>query len=151
MKKSIVIILLAAVIISCNSNDKNSEFTNVEFTLIAQDNLYGNGAEGIVEQNLIISNQTAWNDLIAQMNTVNNVSDNFTETDLNFSEHTIIAVFDEVKGNGGYSLELHIRSNSENIIVKVTDLVPEGNATTVMTQPFYIAKIQNSDLPILFE
>ncbi|MBJ7882650.1 protease complex subunit PrcB family protein [Gelidibacter salicanalis] len=149
--KNVLIILLSILVLSCSSDDSNSEMTNVVSTLIAKDNLYGNGVEGITEQNLIISNQTTWNDLITQMNSVNNVSDNFTETDIDFSEHTIIAVFDEIKGNGGHNLELNIMSNSENIIVNVTDLAPEGNATTVITQPFHIVKIQNSDLPIIFE
>jgi len=149
--KNILIILLSIFVLSCSSDDDNSNSTNIESTLIAKDNLYGNGAEGITEQNLIISNQTAWNNLISQMNSVNNVSDSFTVTDINFSEYTIIAVFDEIKGNGGHSLELSITSNSDHIIVNVTDLVPEGNATTVITQPFHIVKISNSDLPIIFE
>ena len=151
MKKNILIILLSIFVLSCSSDDDNSEMTNIESTLIAKDNLYGNGAEGITQRNLIISDQTAWNDLIAQMNSVNIVSDNFTETDINFSEYKIIAVFDEIKRNGGHSLELDIISNSENIIVNITDLAPEGDATTVITQPFHIVKILNSDLPIIFE
>ena len=151
MKKNILIILILIFVLSCNTDDDYSNSTHIESTLIAKDNLYGNGAEGITEQNLIISNETAWNNLITQMNSVNNVSDNFAETNINFSEYTILAVFDEIKGNGGHSLELSITSDSENIIVKVADLVPEGNATTVITQPFIIKKIQNSDLPIIFE
>jgi len=151
MKKKILIILLSVFVLSCSSDDDNSEMANVESTLIAKNNLFGNGAEGITKQNLIISNQTAWNDLISKMNSVNNASDNFTETDINFSEYTIIAVFEEIKGNGGHNLELNIMSNSENIIVNVTDLIPEGDATTVITQPFNITKIHNSDLPIIFE
>ena len=63
----------------------------------------------------------------------------------------MVLVFDEIKGNGSHSLELDIISNSENIIVNVTDLALEGNATTVITQPFHIVKISNSDLPIIFE
>ena len=137
--------------ISCTSNNDNQELTDLEFTLIAKENLHGNGAEGISEQNLIISDQTTWNNLITQMNSVNNVSDNFTKTDIDFSEYKIIAVFDEIKENGGHILELNIVWNSENIIVNITDLVPEGNATSVITQPFYIVKIQNTDLPIIFE
>jgi hypothetical protein len=137
--------------LSCNSDDDNSNPTNIKSTLIAKDNLYGNGAEGIEKQNLIISNQTAWDNLITQMNSVNNVSDSFTETNINFSEYTVIATFDEIRGNGGHSLELNITSNSENIIVNIIDSVPDGNATTVIAQPFNITKIQNSDLPILFE
>jgi len=80
MKKNILIILLSIFVLGCSSDDDNPEMTNIESTLIAKDNLYGNGMEGITQQNLIISDQTAWNDLIAQMNSVNNVSDNFTET-----------------------------------------------------------------------
>jgi hypothetical protein len=151
MKKNMLIILLSIFILSCNSDDDNSNPTNIKSTLIAKDNLYGNGAEGIAKQNLIISNQTAWDDLITQMNSVNNVSDSFTETNINFSEYTVIATFDEIRGNGGHSLELNITSNSENIIVNIIDSVPDGNATTVIAQPFNITKIQNSDLPILFE
>jgi hypothetical protein len=151
MKKNMLIILLSIFILSCNSDDDNSNPTNIKSTLIAKDNLYGNGAEGIAKQNLIISNQTAWDNLITQMNSVNNVSDSFTETNINFSEYTVIATFDEIRGNGGHSLELNITSNSENIIVNIIDSVPDGNATTVIAQPFNITKIQNSDLPILFE
>ena len=151
MKKNVLIILLSIFVLSCNSDDDNSGMVNIESTLIAKNNLFGNGDEGIIEQNLIISDQTAWNDLMTQMNSVNNVTDNFTETDIDFSEYKILAVFDEIKGNGGHSLELNIMSNSENIIVNVTDLAPEGNITTVITQPFHIVKILNSDLPIIFE
>uniref|UniRef100_UPI004048F7A1 protease complex subunit PrcB family protein n=1 Tax=Gelidibacter sp. TaxID=2018083 RepID=UPI004048F7A1 len=151
MKKSILLILVSIFTLSCSSDDNDSELANVETTLIAKDNLYGNGAEGINEQNMVITDQNAWNDLISQMDSVNTVSDHFSETDIDFSQYQIIAVFDELKANGGHSLELNIMANSENIIVNVTDIVPEGNATTVITQPFHIVKILNSDLPILFE
>jgi len=149
--KNLLIILLSILILSCSSNDYNPKMTNVESTLIAKDNLYGNGTEGISEQNLIISNQTAWNDLISQMDSGNNVSDNFIETDIDFSKYKIIAVFDEIKGKAGHSLELNIMANSENIIVNITDLSPKEIAASVITQPFHIVKIQNSDLPIIFE
>ncbi|WP_303317952.1 protease complex subunit PrcB family protein [Flavivirga abyssicola] len=149
--KNILIIFLSILVWSCISDDDNSKMTDVESTLIAKDNLYGNGAEGIIEQNLIISDQSNWNDLITQMNSVNNISDNFSETEIDFYEYKIIAVFDEIKGNGGHSLELNIVSNSENIIVNITYFAPKGNATTVITQPFHIVKIPNSDLPIIFE
>tara|TARA_B110000114_G_scaffold133888_1_gene140372 strand:+ start:183 stop:563 length:381 start_codon:yes stop_codon:yes gene_type:complete len=124
---------------------------NIESTLIAKDNLFGNGDEGIIEQNLEITDQKTFDNLISQMNTVNNVSDSFSEIDIDFSQYKVIAIFDEIRENGGHSLELNIKSNSENIIVNITDVVPEGNATTVITQPFHIVKISNSDLPIIFE
>ncbi|WP_299778710.1 hypothetical protein [uncultured Formosa sp.] len=151
MKKNILIILLCVLTFSCNSDDDTSEMTNIEFTLIAKENLFGNGNEGIAKQNLVISNQNDWNDLITQMNSENNVSDNFSEIDIDFSEFQIIAVFDEIKVNGGHILELNIMSNSENIIVNLTDLAPDGDVTSIVTQPFCIVKILKSDLPIIFE
>ena len=150
MKTNLLIVLVSILTLSCNS-DTDSVMVNIEATLIAKGNLYGGGVEGIAEQNMVINDQSTWNDLITQMNSVNNVSDNFSETAIDFSEYRVIAVFDEIKGNGGHLLELDIVSNSENIIVKVTDIAPQGNATTVITQPFYIVKIPASDFPVIFE
>jgi len=151
MKKNVLIILLSILVLSCNSDDDNSGTINIESTLIAKDNLFGNGEEGIIEQNMVITDQGVWENLIDQMNRVSNVSDNFSEIDIDFSEYTIIATFDEIKGSGGHSLELNIISNYENIVVKVTDLFPGGNDITVITQPYHIVKISNSDLPIIFQ
>lgn len=149
--KNALILLLSFLVLSCSSNDNEVPPTEIETILIAKDNLYGNGAEGIGEQNIIISNQSAWSSLMNQMNSVNNVSDSFSETNIDFSEYKIIAVFDEIKNSGGYSLELDVTLNSEAIIVSITDIVPEGNVTTIITQPFHIIKITKSNLPILFE
>lgn len=151
MKKNVIIILLSILVLSCNSDDDNSRTVNVESTLIAKDALYGNGREGISEQNLVITDQSNWNDLIDQMNTVNIESNNFSETDIDFSEYMVIAVFDEIRESGGYSMELNITSTPENIIVNVIDITPEGNDTTVIIQPYHIVKISTSDLPIIFE
>jgi hypothetical protein len=151
MKKNVLTILLSIFVLSCNSNDNNSGMVNIESTLISKGNLFGNGAEGIIEQNLIIADQISWNNLITQMNSANNVSNSFTETNIDFSEYIVIAVFEQIKVNGGHSLELNIISNSENIIVSVTNLGANGNATALITQPYHIVKIKNSDLPILFE
>ncbi|WP_296381106.1 protease complex subunit PrcB family protein [Winogradskyella sp.] len=133
-----------------NAKKENSEMRTTEFNVIAKGNLYGSGSEGIVAQNLVITNQNDWDKLISQMNSVNKVSDSFKETNIDFSKHTIIAVFDEVKGSGGHSLELTITTNSENTIVNITKIAPNGVATSVMTQPYYIIKIAKRNLPIEF-
>lgn len=135
----------------CTTNDDNEETLTIESNLISKANLFGNGEEGIPKQNLIVSDVTTWENLITQMNPVTNVSNNFSETNIDFSKYKIIAVFDEIKANGGHRLELDIETNLDNIIIGITDIAPEGNATTVITQPFHIVKITNSDLPILFE
>lgn len=151
MKKSVLIILLSIFFLGCNSDDDNSEMVDVESTLIAQDVLSGNGEEGIVQRNMVITDQSTWNDLITKMNSVNNESDKFSERDIDFSEYTVIAVFDEIRESAGYRVELNITSNLENIIIGVTVITPQGNNLAVMTQPYHIVKISTSDLPVIFE
>ena len=101
MKKSLVLIVLLCVF-NCktnieNTNTENVETKTMESKLVAKGNLYGSGAEGIDEQNMVITNQNDWDELITQMNSVNKVSDGFSETVIDFSQHTIVAVFDKVK------------------------------------------------------
>lgn len=146
-----ILILISILTLSCNSSDEDILIAGIESSLISQDNLYGNGSEGIVAQNLVISDQSTWNNLMTQMNSVNNVSENFAETTIDFSKYKVIAVFSELKSNGGHRLELDITSNSEKITVGVRTISPTGNAITVITQPYHIVKITTSELPIVFE
>ncbi|TYA92201.1 protease complex subunit PrcB family protein [Seonamhaeicola marinus] len=149
MKRSLFLILLPLFVLSCDSNE-TSENIKVDSTLISKGNLYGNGQENIDKQNIVLENQSSWNSLISKMDTVNNESDNFSETDIDFSKYTVIAVFEDIKANGGHALELNITSNSQTILVEVINTSPKGNATTVITQPYHIVKISKNDLPIVF-
>jgi hypothetical protein len=150
MRKNALVFLLLTLFISCSSGN-NYEMARIEYTSISKGNLYGAGNEGIVQQNMVITDQNSWNSLIVQMNSENNVSENFSEIDINFSKYKIIVIFDGVKPNGGHSIEVSIMSNSENIIVNITKFAPEGNATAVITQPYNIVKIPTSELSIIFE
>ena len=47
-----------------------------------------------------MSNTSDWNNLMTQMNSVNNVTDSFSETNIDFNQFEIIAVFDSVHDNG---------------------------------------------------
>lgn len=151
MKKYTVIILTVLFVVSCKCNQNNAKMVNAESVLIAKGNLYGAGAEGLTKQNKVIENQSDWEGLMSQMDKVNNVSDSFLETEIDFSKYTIIAVFNDVKGTGGHNIDLDISNTSENTLVRVNYTAPKGNATTVMTQPYYIARIQKNDLPIIFK
>ncbi|WP_299112389.1 hypothetical protein [uncultured Winogradskyella sp.] len=144
-----ILVLLFAL--NCKSTEHQTKMAKEDIVLIGKGNLFGSGAEGIEKQNLIVTGSDQWNGLLKKMNSVNNVSDSFSETKVDFSKYTLIAIFDDVKGTGGHSIELDINTNSENIEVNIDHKGPEGIATTVMTQPFYIVKIPKSDLPILFK
>lgn len=144
-----IVILLFAL--NCKSSENKAKMTKEAIVLIGKGNLYGSGSEGIEKQNLIVTSPEEWKDLLNKMNAVNKVSDSFSETDIDFSEYTVIAVFDEVKNSGGHSLNLVIQETKDKFLVEVLRKSPDGIATSVMTQPYYIVKVPKSELPIIFE
>jgi hypothetical protein len=154
MKKHLIPFTFLLVLFGC-STDINQELETtpaaIESKVIAQGNLYGDGAEGISKDNLIIKYEIDWNELISKMNTVNTETDNFSETDVDFSKHQIIAVFDDIKSTGGYKLEMKVTQQNQQIMAKVTSKGFEGAAITVITQPYLIVRIPQSDMPVVFQ
>jgi len=146
-KLSLLVFFGLVIFTNCN-NDDNLESTEINFTEIGKGALFGNGQEGISQSNVTISNTNDWKNLISQMNSVNNVSKNFTETDINFNEFTVFAIFLEVKGNGWEIGTENVIENQNNItiITKETQF-----ATSVITQPFSIVKIHKTDKRIIVE
>ncbi len=152
MKTKNLILFIAIIfglLSSCNNDE--DDLNPVEFIFIGQGNLYGNGEENVEKQNLVISDINSWSELINKMNAVNNVSDSFTETNIDFYESMIIAIFDEVKGNGGHSIDItKIVDNNNKIIVTIENIL-QGDLTTVMTQPYHIVKISKKNKSVIFE
>lgn len=150
----LIILMLFGLMTNCNKTDKGlteNTLNLVGHTQIGQGNLYGNGEENIPQQNLVILNSTSWNELIDQMNSVNNVSGSFTEININFSNFIVIAVFDKVYGNGGHSIDItEIIEDETHTFVTVENIL-NGNATSIMTQPFHIVKIPKNNKTILFQ
>lgn len=133
---------------SCTTEN---EINEINFTSIGQSNLYGNGRETISKQNFTISNSSSWNELLTKMNSVNNNSDGFTETNIDFENFMVIAVFDKIYGNGGHSIDIIKITEYERKIVVTIDNVQKGGLTSVMTQPYHIVKISRTNKPIFFK
>ena len=154
--KPIFLIFLLVAFVSCQPDEialeTGKEITfikDLDFSIVAQGNL--NGRENIEKSNLIIQDNTSWENLISKMNTIKDVSDKFIETDIDFSRYTIIAVFDEVYGNGGHSIDvITVKENDFDVIVKLDRLL-KGNLASVITQPFQIIKIPKTEKQIIFE
>lgn len=139
MKNCLLLTVLLSLLSSC--------LGKVPTVLIAKGNLSGAGTEGIEAQNSVITDDKTWNDLMNQMNRVNNETNRFEETDIDFSKDQIIAVFNKVNG---HKLDLKITKNSERIKVDISHIMPE-NKTMPIIQPYYIVKIPVSNLPVIFE
>lgn len=148
MKKLIKILVITLTVFNCSTEDSDSYNFDTSTTLIAKGNLLGAGSEGIHKQNMIIRNSLEWETLKMR---IANTTASFTETEIDFTNYLIIAVFDEVKLGSGYSIELDVTYNTDNIFVNIIEVISDGDLTTRYTQPFHIIKLDATDLPILFQ
>lgn len=144
----IVILLL---VVNCKSTENKAKMVKEDVILIGKGNLYGSGSEGIEQQNLVITSESEWKELLTKIDSVNKVSDSFSETQIDFSKYGIIAVFDAVKNSGGHSLSLVFQETKDKFLVEVLRKSPDGIATSVMTQPYYIVKIPIQNVPVVFK
>jgi D-arabinose 5-phosphate isomerase GutQ len=84
------------------------------------------------------------------MNEVNNVSSSFTETNINFSNYDIVAVFRNPISNSGSSVDItNIVENQTQRLVTVQYLTNGFNSN--IAQPFHIVKIPKSSKPLIFQ
>lgn len=151
MKKYLLILIGALFLIlnSCQDDEENVVApTPVSFTLIGKENFYG--GTYVTPQNSVIKTTAEWNSFLTQVDANTNVSGGFTETNIDFNQFMVIAVVDQVRNNGGHSIDIMTAiENSQNITIDVEKLL-NGNAATVITQPYHIVKIQKSTKPVIF-
>ena len=141
MRKTILIFTLLLVGIGCSENNIEDEYTKeITFTTIGKGVLYGNGVEGIQESSLIILNQETWQNLINQMDTYSIVSDNFTETTINFETHTIVVAFGEITSDNSEIKITSITQSKKGIAISFS--INESDIDDgVIIQPYHIVKI----------
>ena len=150
--KRLLFLFALTIFIGCNNNDEEFLSLTTSTTLVASGNLYRNGGENITRQNLIIQNNNEWIELMNKMNSVNNVTDNFTGTEFDFSNFIILALFDDIKMYGGYSIEIEsVVENRSDLIAIIRHRSPNGIAPTVITQPYVIVKIPKTEKKIIFK
>nr|BFF35157.1 hypothetical protein BACT7_00190 [Tenacibaculum mesophilum] len=148
MKIKYLLFLLVVVFFSSCTNNEDSFFKSsiVEFVTIGKGALHGNGEEGVAESNVVIRNTNDWENLISQMNIVNNVSDNFSEIEVNFDDFIIVAVFLEIKGSG-WDVEIKsVTETKENVFLVIEETAYDSS---VITQPFHIIKIPKTNKKVI--
>ncbi|MTH18001.1 protease complex subunit PrcB family protein [Flavobacterium sp. LC2016-01] len=149
MKQIILFLSLALTFASC-SND-NDDGSNIAFTTIYQRDNYGASPGTIPKSNLVITNQTDWNTLLEKLNIITQALYTTPDTNVDFSKYQVIAVFDEVRNSGGYSIDITKITQSNNEITVKVEQLKKGNLTSVITQPFHIVKIAKSNKTVVFK
>lgn len=154
IRNSFIAIILS-IFICCDSTDETDKLgknnTEVNFTTVGKGELNGNGEENILQQQIVIRSSSSWNSLLTKMNSVNVETENFTETEFDFANVTLIAVFDELRSNGGHSIDITKVSQTDGEISVVVGKLQKGDDTQVITQPYHIVKISKTDMPISFK
>ena len=159
MKKLFYIFAIGMALISCSDNndeqnDVSAQFSlnDMEVTYLKQGALHGSGIEEIEEGNYLIDNQSDWEELLAKMDSYNDVSSQFSTTEVDFSKSIVVAVFDEVLTYGGWGPELALTSEDNTLII--TKVRPnygdDAVFLTVISRPFTIATIPITDVKIEF-
>lgn len=158
MKLIFPILAFSSILIfgmNCSTSKKTALVTpgDMTYTIINSGNMFGAGEEGLAAGIIAASNMEEMNAVIDQINSVNpEIKDSIISDIHFFDEYMLVFIFDKIRGSGGHSLDIKSISNTgENIIVTTREIAPNGQASTVMTQPYVILKIEQSSLPIQLE
>jgi hypothetical protein len=154
-KKMIAGILLLTVgLFSCKKEKVApcpKETKQIFMHTIGKNNLYGSSSEGFTEENIVINDSVAWNDLKDRMNMNSNVTYNFTEQNIDFSQWTVIASFDQIRATGGHGISYtNPQDNANNVSITIEHQHTGNVQTQNITQPYIVAKISKTWKPIVF-
>lgn len=129
---------------SCDSNDiSDVQSIEIDFFQICKG---GMGEEGISESNLIISNNSDWQSLLTQIDSVNSFSSGFSEVDIDFDQFTVLAVFLDVKPSIWFVEVVSVVESSNTIAISIDEIETGLDA---ISQPFHIIKIPVSEKSII--
>ena len=148
--KNLIALSVLFLLLGCNNDDNDSSSTTttlITFTLIGKSSISNPNP---LLQNIVITNQTQWNSLLTSMNAVNNVSDSFTEQNIDFNNFDVVAVFRNTLLNSSSTVDITgIEENQNNRLVTVQNLT--DGISGDFAQPFHIVKIPKSTKPVLFQ
>ena len=146
MKNLFYLILYLFVLTSCSNDDNEVISEELQFTTVGKNTLHG--GENIPQSNLVFNNQTDWNNFLTQIDAINDLSGTFNETEIDFTDFTVIAVVDEIKTSGSEISIINVLENVNSIHI-TSELTMYSS--TVITQPFHIVKIPKTNKQIIFE
>ena len=133
--------LLLVIAGGASCQDENPQEKKLTPVTIGKGTLPDTGIAALAKQNITLTNKAAWDNLMATMNTNANVSDDFSETDIDFNAWQVMAVFDEIHANGGWTIDItDVKEHADKIVVSYTNLAT-GDASSAPTQPYHIVKI----------
>ncbi len=112
--------------------------------------LSGNNANENNANQILVKNEETLEGIYNQINSTQFPGEKIPEID--FEKEMVLVLYMGGKSTGGHGVFIErVVATSTEIIVFYKETAPKGMATSVLTQPFYIASIAKTDLPIRFQ
>lgn len=144
------------MISSCGTNNKKhieDKDYSVDFQTIKTGVLHGAGEEGFSQSVILVSNNDELEEVKTRINAVNQeIEDDLIKGETFFNEHMLIFVFDRVRNTGGYTFIVSEITNKNDVLtVKALSNPPSDQATSIMTQPFHVLKLEKINTNVELE
>ena len=147
MKNFILIAILSIFLTNCKSDDNtNTTYDREIFEILAAGAFAGDNIT-TTSQNSVITAQSDWNSLVSLLATEHHDLSGVT---INFNQENIVFVRDEPRPDGKYAIVVDkVLYTSTEVQVYINKIV--NNAGHHMPiQPFCVAKISKTNLPVKF-
>ncbi|MDR2836665.1 MAG: hypothetical protein LBV69_10845 [Bacteroidales bacterium] len=115
---------------------------DVSFTKIAQGDC--NGSEGFEKEVIRILDSLHYNNMKNIMDW-GNVINFANDENINFNEDMLLAVFDTIRMNGGWTIDITNITETETSLVVTIENFNTGDLTQTLSQPFEIVKLPKSN------
>lgn len=148
-KFSILSFMLFFVLLSCSRNEEPT-FTpkNIPFTTLGKS--FMTSYQTIPQQNIVITNQAQWTNLLNQITPL--TWQPLTTTNVDFTTDIVIAVLDNNdRPHSGFSITINSIIENENHVVVDFSTMGSQNGYAVLTQPYHIVKIPRQAKPFIFQ
>ncbi|MDX1653121.1 MAG: hypothetical protein R3277_11545 [Brumimicrobium sp.] len=134
-------------------NSKNTQSVNKRgYELLESGVLDGAGEEGFGQEYIAVENMDQLNDVLKRMNSVNEeISSLDIPADKTyFEEKMILFIFDEVRDERGYDLEISkTYSTPDHMHVDVQVIKEVDDAPTVVSQYYKVIEMEKSDKSLI--
>lgn len=158
MKRILLIACLSLGMMACsnddNTQDKEFEIVTLKIDTIIHDDLFGAGREDIGQENMVINTVANWQELIDRIDYSQEGNTSviaiLENASIDFRIEEVLAVFEEVKMYGGYSIDIMKVEEHEKEVIVTINRMKRGGDAPVITQPFHIVKIQKVKKPVVF-
>ncbi len=144
-----VLLLLAVALSGCERSEPNFPI-DVEYSTVGKGELYGNGAENLNPQTIVITDSIEWEKLIVQMDSRNNVSDSFIEKNIDFNKYIVIVAIDSIRPHSGYKINIDKIQEFKNKVQADIIYQQSEEGYNVITQPFIIVKTSKYSKEVIF-